>query len=324
MEKIPIEINKDPRISLGYPHRPDDMPEQAHNVFKLSQMSNKDHLDFGVHPKLSKYIILEDGTILYPVVKTKNSFMYRGKQYGICNQKIKAGTFRANLSFDVGRVNLASVYRLVYQTFIDSTLDKNYPIIFKDGNSLNHHRDNLDLPEIKQIDPKLEYRLLDKFPDYVFFENGFILQRGFGSSDLYNFNGELYRSASIAVNQGGYKQASLRTKNNKWIWKPTHYFTAAAFLGEPDSYDVVRHLDGYKRNNHYTNLAFGSYKDNAEDTIRNNSVTHPNERLLLPEEWQLFKHAKLSGLSDSELMQKFQLCRYDFRQILKYPSQTLA
>lgn len=29
MEKIPIEINKDPRISLGYPHRPDDMPEQG-------------------------------------------------------------------------------------------------------------------------------------------------------------------------------------------------------------------------------------------------------------------------------------------------------
>jgi hypothetical protein len=48
-----------------------------------------------------------------------------------------------------------------------------------------------------------------------------------------------------------------------------HRAVAEAFLGSrPFPGAVVRHLDGDSLHNHYTNLAWGSYRDNKQDDRR--------------------------------------------------------
>lgn len=47
-----------------------------------------------------------------------------------------------------------------------------------------------------------------------------------------------------------------------------HRAVALAFLGDPAGADVVRHLDGNSRNNHVTNLAYGTYAENEADKAR--------------------------------------------------------
>lgn len=47
-----------------------------------------------------------------------------------------------------------------------------------------------------------------------------------------------------------------------------HRMVAETFIPNPDNLPVVRHLDGDPTNNTVWNLAWGTYKDNWEDSIR--------------------------------------------------------
>ena len=48
---------------------------------------------------------------------------------------------------------------------------------------------------------------------------------------------------------------------------------ATRFVQNPDNLPIVRHWDGNQRNNHYTNLKWGTQKDNTEDAIRHGTHT---------------------------------------------------
>jgi hypothetical protein len=47
-----------------------------------------------------------------------------------------------------------------------------------------------------------------------------------------------------------------------------HRLVAEAFIPNPSGHPCVRHLDGNPKNNHVTNLAWGTYADNEADKAR--------------------------------------------------------
>lgn len=69
-----------------------------------------------------------------------------------------------------------------------------------------------------------------------------------------NNHGHLY----VDLSQDGVRERYL-----------VHRLVAEAFLCNPHNYPIVRHLDDDPKNNHYTNLAWGTAFDNRQDMIRN-------------------------------------------------------
>ena len=57
----------------------------------------------------------------------------------------------------------------------------------------------------------------------------------------------------------------------------THRLVAEAFIPNPDEYPIVRHLDGDPSNNHISNLAWGTQKDNFMDSVRHGTAYIPTD-----------------------------------------------
>lgn len=53
-----------------------------------------------------------------------------------------------------------------------------------------------------------------------------------------------------------------------------HALVAEAFLENPDNLPLVRHLNDKKTDNRASNLAWGTYGDNAQDAVRNGRNYH--------------------------------------------------
>ena len=69
----------------------------------------------------------------------------------------------------------------------------------------------------------------------------------------------------------GYKKINLRTIGGKMRTYRIHILKAKAFFYTPNPLgaDIVRHLDDCKTNNILTNLTWGSYSENIQDSMRN-------------------------------------------------------
>lgn len=57
-----------------------------------------------------------------------------------------------------------------------------------------------------------------------------------------------------------------------------HKIVAEAFLGPRAAGEFVRHLDGNPKNNHYSNLAYGTQKQNMQDALRHGTVEKGEDR----------------------------------------------
>lgn len=60
---------------------------------------------------------------------------------------------------------------------------------------------------------------------------------------------------------------SIRDENGKFlkqIKKSIHQLVAEAFVPNPEGHSEILHMDGNNRNNHYTNLKWGTHKENME------------------------------------------------------------
>jgi len=66
----------------------------------------------------------------------------------------------------------------------------------------------------------------------------------------------------------GYLVITIRNNPKKRQGK-VHRLIAQTFLPNPLSYPLVRHLDDNKQNNHISNLAWGTPRDNSSDMIKN-------------------------------------------------------
>ena len=74
-----------------------------------------------------------------------------------------------------------------------------------------------------------------------------------------------------SLDNKGYKTIRLRTNQGKTRNCKIHVLKAKAFLFSPNPIgaNVVRHLNDIKTDNRLENLAWGSYSDNIQDSIRN-------------------------------------------------------
>lgn len=69
----------------------------------------------------------------------------------------------------------------------------------------------------------------------------------------------------------GYLHYALVREAKREDWT-AHRLVAFAFLGEPKPGQIVRHLDGVPSNNHYSNLSWGSPKENYADGVRHGTL----------------------------------------------------
>lgn len=71
----------------------------------------------------------------------------------------------------------------------------------------------------------------------------------------------------------GYLSVTL-SKNGKCFRTRVHRLVAEHFCENPHNQNVVRHLDGNKENNHFSNLSWGTYRDNYEDSRKHGTNPH--------------------------------------------------
>lgn len=104
---------------------------------------------------------------------------------------------------------------------------------------------------------KEEFREVHDFPGYFISNTG----------RVFHYDKELKASE---YNKYGHSQFRMY-RDGKQYARGVHRMVAEEFIPNPDNLTIVRHLDDNPRNNHVDNLAWGTRKDNAQDSIRNGS-----------------------------------------------------
>jgi hypothetical protein len=142
---------------------------------------------------------------------------------------------------------------------------------------------------------------LPDFPDYLVSENG----------DVYSLveQGRWRKRRCVPyrlkerLDTKGYVR--LRLCNvGKFKNAAVHQLVALAFVGpKPFERAVIRHLDGTRTNNHFTNLAWGTHAENSADMVRHGRAKGGGSRKLrkyTPWEMQCVRWFKDSGISIKE------------------------
>lgn len=98
------------------------------------------------------------------------------------------------------------------------------------------------------------------FPEYIATVDGRIY------STASNWRGYGKREMAQQPNDDGYPSVRLRVAVGVRKRMAVHKLVAFAFLeSRPSDQHEIRHLDGDKNNNHVSNLAWGTRKENAAD-----------------------------------------------------------
>lgn len=110
-----------------------------------------------------------------------------------------------------------------------------------------------------------ELRHLDNYPGYYVTDDGRVFSArrtidGFRERKLRSFK--------------GYPALLLRGKSGKDAHRRVHALVAEAFIGPRPRNMQVLHYDGNKKNNHWTNLRYGTQKENSADGMRLGEVKH--------------------------------------------------
>lgn len=141
------------------------------------------------------------------------------------------------------------------------------------------------------------WKLIPNFPNYEISENGLIRR-----------NKKLLHPH---INmQTGYLMVDLY-KNNKRKKFTIHRLVAITFLRKKNR-KYVCHSDGLRRNNHYTNLYWGSPKDNIRDRRAhgrgNEGERNPCNKLTIQDVHEIKLHYG-GCLTQKEIASLFNICR---------------
>lgn len=102
----------------------------------------------------------------------------------------------------------------------------------------------------------MKYKLIKGFKNYRVSNTGNIQSRQTGKWKSLVFN-----------TSGKYKSVCLcdgKIRKTKRI----HRLVADAFCEKPLNSECVRHVDGNPKNNHHSNLAWGTYRQNEDDKLK--------------------------------------------------------
>lgn len=95
-------------------------------------------------------------------------------------------------------------------------------------------------------------KTINEYNGYLVSEDGKVYSEKYG-----------YRKELKQFEHKGYRRVAL-SKNNKRRMFPVHRLVADAFLPNPKNKPYVNHLDGNKRNNHWSNLEWCTRAENQE------------------------------------------------------------
>jgi len=93
------------------------------------------------------------------------------------------------------------------------------------------------------------------------YENYEITKNG----DVYYMRGDIIRLRRHRLDKKGYPVICITDKGRGYTVKIHHMVALRHLPLRPSPQHEIRHLDGDKTNNHYTNLAWGTAKENAAD-----------------------------------------------------------
>ena len=89
------------------------------------------------------------------------------------------------------------------------------------------------------------------------------------------------------TNQYGYKFASLKCEDGKFRSFYIHRMVGEEWLTNPSNLPIIMHIDDDPSNNHWTNLQWGTQKDNIRDMMgkgrRGKPMVVKHYKLLSPE-----------------------------------------
>lgn len=91
-------------------------------------------------------------------------------------------------------------------------------------------------------------------------------------------SGEIYslRSGTILkpdIDKDGYEIYRISNEDNKRKAFKGHRLVALAFIKNPDNLPIVNHIDGNKRNNHFSNLEWCTSKQNVQHAVDTGLMT---------------------------------------------------
>lgn len=117
-----------------------------------------------------------------------------------------------------------------------------------------------------KLDSKIEWRIIPSFDSYEVSEYGQVrrIKLGINGKGAGTFIGKVMKPY---VREDGYDMYILR-KNNKSFHKKAHQLVCETFISpKPEDKTEVCHADGTRTNNHWTNLRWGTSKENKSDMV---------------------------------------------------------
>lgn len=136
----------------------------------------------------------------------------------------------------------------------------------------------------------MEWRRCSEFPSYEVSEFGDVRRCAPGIRG--GFVGKVMKPY---VREDGYRMYILR-EGNRSFHRKAHQLVAAEFVGaKPFPKAEVRHLDGTRTNDHFTNLAWGSSAENKADML-----IHGTRKV-----GEASHHAKLTAKSVAEIVRRY-------------------
>lgn len=160
-----------------------------------------------------------------------------------------------------------------------------------------------------------EWRVVPSFPCYEVSDSGDVRRCKPGIR-----GGQVGKVMKAYVREDGYRMYILRHENKSYH-KKAHQLVAEAFVGpKPFPEAEVRHMDGTRTNDHFSNLAWGTSAENKADMLRHNTrlvgERAPQAKLSLQQVKQIRLMAE-RGLLHREIGAKFGVSQTHVSRIVR-------
>jgi hypothetical protein len=110
-------------------------------------------------------------------------------------------------------------------------------------------------------------------------------------SNIYN------KFLSCKYDKDGYLDLCLVCEDNKRRHFRIHRLVAEVYIGNPNNYPIVLHLDNDKQNNHYSNLKWGTVQENTQQAYDDGCCTW-NKPVFLYDRKHKYLIKKFNSISD--------------------------